>query len=184
MGKQRTSLIILLILCFAIVSISEIPIMKAESTIYIRADGSVEGTDKIQRDGNVYTFLGDISIDVSGIDGIIIERDNIVIDGAGYRIVHLEEPTAVTSEDGILVDGRSNVTITNVTVENFLIGISVTGSSNIIITKTNITNNYDGIQLSASHNNSIIDNQIVNNQGYPLSSGINLGYSENNKNSS
>ena len=60
--------------------------MKAESTIYIRADGSVEGTDKIQRDGDGYTFLGDISIDGSGIDCIVVERDNIIVDGAGYTL--------------------------------------------------------------------------------------------------
>ena len=30
-------------------------------SIYIRADGSVEGTDKIQRDGDVYTLISDIT---------------------------------------------------------------------------------------------------------------------------
>jgi hypothetical protein len=50
------------------------------STITIRSDGSVEGTDQIQREGNVYTFIGDIS-------GILkIEKDGITIDGAGYAI--------------------------------------------------------------------------------------------------
>jgi hypothetical protein len=86
MGEQKTALILLVILCFAGISISEISIVKAEGTIYIRADGSVEGTDKIQRNGNVYTFLGNISIDGSGVDGIIVERDNIVIDGADYAL--------------------------------------------------------------------------------------------------
>ena len=38
----------------------EIAIVKADVVIYIRADGSVEGTDKIQREGTVYTFTGDI----------------------------------------------------------------------------------------------------------------------------
>jgi len=40
--------------------------------IYIRADGSVEGTDKIQRDGDVYTLISDIS------GSIVVERENVV----------------------------------------------------------------------------------------------------------
>jgi len=51
-----------------LVSLVEIGIVKAESTIYIRADGNVEGTDKIQRDGNVYTFTGEI------LDSIVVEH--------------------------------------------------------------------------------------------------------------
>ena len=176
MKKKRASIILLLVLSFLMVTLPNVGIVKAESTIYIRADGIVEGTDTIQRDGNVYTFLGNISIDVSGIDGIIIERDNIVIDGAGYHLEHLEEPTGRTSEDGIFVQSQNNVTITNITIHNFLYGISVKESSNITITKTNITNNHGGISLSDSNNNSIIDNQIINNN-----SGIELHRSENNK---
>jgi hypothetical protein len=53
---------------------------QTNSTITIKPDGSVEGTDQIQREGNVYTFTGDIS-------GILkIEKDGITIDGAGYAI--------------------------------------------------------------------------------------------------
>jgi len=175
-GDRRAKLIMLLILSFFLVSLPQIGIVKAEGTIYIMSDGSVEGTDKIQRDGNVYTFLGNISIDVSGVDGIIIERDNIVIDGAGYYLEHLEKPTAYTSEDGIVVQRQNNGMITNVTVHNFLYGISVEASSNITITKTTITNNHGGYYALGSHNNSIIDNQIINNNN-----GIELHYSENNK---
>ena len=180
LGDKRATIILVMVLCSVVVSIPQILVVKAESTIYIRADGSVEGTDRIQRDGNIYTLLGNISIDVSAIDAIIIERDNIVINGAGYILSHLEEPTAMTSEDGIIIDGRTNVNITKLSVQNFLIGILVSGSSNITITKTNITNNYDGIVLSASNNNSILNNNILNNKGYPFSSGIRLAYSENN----
>jgi hypothetical protein len=47
-------------------------------TIYIRADGSIEGTNKIQRDGDVYIFISDIS------GSIVVERDNIVLEGSGF----------------------------------------------------------------------------------------------------
>ena len=51
----------LLILSVVFASFPQIGVVKAEGTIYIRDDGSVEGTDKILRDGNVYTLIGDIT---------------------------------------------------------------------------------------------------------------------------
>ena len=60
MGERRAVLIVVLVLCFAVVSIPQIVVVKAQGTIYIRADGSVEGTDKIQRNGNEYTFIDNI----------------------------------------------------------------------------------------------------------------------------
>jgi len=47
-------------------------------SISINADGSVTGTSNIQRDGNVYSFADSIS------GTILVQRDNAVIDGAGY----------------------------------------------------------------------------------------------------
>jgi hypothetical protein len=60
MREQKTALSLFLILCFGTISISTIGIVKADSTIYIRADGTVEGTDKIQWEGNVYTLTDNI----------------------------------------------------------------------------------------------------------------------------
>lgn len=57
--------------------------VKAGGTIYIKADGSVyppEAEALIHRDGDVYTFIADIN------DSIVVERDNIIIDGAGYTL--------------------------------------------------------------------------------------------------
>jgi len=50
--------------------------VKAEDTIYIKSDGSVEGTELLQRNGEVYTFLGDVS------GKIVVSKDFITIDGA------------------------------------------------------------------------------------------------------
>jgi len=68
--------------------------VKAEDTIYIKADGSVEGTDKIQRNGNIYTFTGDIS------DSIIVEKNDIVIDGAGYQLQGNNSEYGIKLESG------------------------------------------------------------------------------------
>ena len=86
-----------MILCFTVISTLEIGIVKAESTIYIRADGSVEGTDKIQRDGDVYTLTGDIS------GGITVQRNFTVIDGAGYTLHGNGEGFGVSIKMGVTV---------------------------------------------------------------------------------
>ncbi|MFC1487702.1 hypothetical protein ACFLRN_08465 [Thermoproteota archaeon] len=51
MRKLSAFILILLLSSFSI-TILNCRIVKAQSTIYIRADGSVEGTDKIQRNGD------------------------------------------------------------------------------------------------------------------------------------
>ena len=87
--------LVALILSLMLITLPEIGIVKAEGTIYIRSDGSVEGTDKIQQDGNVYTFTDDI------FDPIVVQRDNIVVDGAGYTL----QGTEVPDSKGIYLSG-------------------------------------------------------------------------------
>lgn len=160
MGVQKTALILLMSLCFAVVLIPEIWIVKAENTIYIRADGSVEGTDKIHQDGNVYTFLENVSIDGSGVDGIIVERDNIVIDGADYA---LQLTGDMKSSRGITLMERTNVTIKNLQILNFNFGIQLQNSSGNTVFRNYI--HPIGIKVNGSHNNTIIENHLVGRGG-------------------
>ncbi len=135
-----------------------IPEFPSESTIYIRVDGSIEGTDDIQRDGNIYTFTDNI------YDSLVVESDNVVVDGAGYSIEGTHNGIAQSSEGiGILVESRSKVTISNVTIQNFLYGIYINSSSNNLITKSNITNNNKGIIIEHSSHTIIRESQITNN---------------------
>ena len=82
--------------------------LQSSEFIYIASDGSIysstNATVPIQRVGNVYTFNGSI-IDYS----IVVQRDNIVVDGAGYTLQG-------QGEIGIDVSYRSNVTIRNVQI--------------------------------------------------------------------
>ena len=80
MGDRRAALILLLILCSVLVAFPNVEIVKAESTVYIRADGTVEGTYKILRDGNLYAFTDNI------YSPIVVEKDDVVIDGEGYTL--------------------------------------------------------------------------------------------------
>jgi parallel beta-helix repeat protein len=163
-GNTRATLILSLILCFVMVTLSNIGIVEADGPIYIRADGSVEGTDRIQRDGNIYTFTGNIDVydPYSHIGaGIWIQKDDIIIDGVGYSI-----QTQVGVNKGIDLTARSNVTVKNMKIKGFDKGINLEDSSN----NTILGNDLDGSGLTGyptglwvwnSSNNNIHGNTIT-----------------------
>lgn len=156
MKKPTPVIVLLLVLSFALVSLPIIEVVKADTTIYIRADGSVDGTDKIQRDGNAYTFTDDI------FDPIVVDRDNIVIDGAGYTLQGNGSGVGILGITGVSLDYRSNVTIKNIQIKNFYSGIWLRDSSNNTISGSNIIENHFGIFISGSFN-VISGNTITNN---------------------
>jgi parallel beta-helix repeat protein len=128
--------------------------VKASRTVYIRADGSIDPSGApIQRNGNFYTLTGNISSDSAGI---VIERDNIVLDGSEYSV------QGAGSEIGIDVSDRRNVTIRNVKVSTFEYGIRLSYSSNSTISKTDLAHNRFSIYLSSSSNNSVYQNTVKN----------------------
>jgi parallel beta-helix repeat protein len=151
-GKQIPMLMLLLILGSLAVFVSNIHVVKAESTIYIRANGSVEGTDKIQRMVDIYTFTADIC------GSIVVERDNVVLNGAGYVL------QGDGSQNGIALNGISNATIKSLTLSSFNIGIVVMGSDGNKILENTITDSFRGLDFTASENNTVSGNYIANNQ--------------------
>ena len=155
-------LVLLLFLSIVLVSFPQIETVKAEGTIYIRADGSVEGTDKIQRNENVYTFLGNISVEGTQVDGIIVERDNIVIDGAGYTLQYVGNLSYLfRGINGINLTARNGVTIKNMRIIDFVFNVQLYKSSNNTILSNYVSTSELGIALSDAHNNSISQNEIV-----------------------
>jgi len=157
--KSASVLVLLLFLSFVLVSFPQIGIVKAETTIYIRADGTVEGTDKLQRNGDVYTFTGDI------FDSIVVEKDDIILDGMEYTL----QGNGIG--EGIRLDGRTNVTIKNVQVRDFEPCIYLDNSSNNEISGNTLTSKGAGpqwiIQLrNLSNNNRISENVIEQEAGW------------------
>jgi len=153
-------LILLLFLSITLVSLPQIEIVKAEGTIYIRSDGSVEGTDKIQQDGNVYTFTDDI------FDPIVVQRDNIVVDGAGYILQGIGGGMGIHGITGVSIDDRSNVTVKNIQMKNFFYSIRLRNSSNNTIYGNKIIENHFGIDVSDSSFNIISGNTLTNNDAF------------------
>jgi len=136
----------------------------ATGTIYIKVDGSVDpSTAPIHRDGDSYTFIGNM------YDSIVIQKNNIIIDGAGYTVQGIGNGT------GIKLDRRSNVTIKNVEINAFDSGIGLYSSSNNSISGNNIKNNSYGVFFTNSSGNSISGNNITGGSG-----AIELIYSSSN----
>ncbi|HEX69427.1 MAG TPA: hypothetical protein ENG10_03945 [Candidatus Bathyarchaeota archaeon] len=126
-------------------------------TVYIRADGSIDPSDApiITYDNVTYRLTDNIA---SFGDGIVVERDNLIIDGADHTL----EGTEAYESKGIDLSGRTNVTVQNTQIKHFYYGISLYSSSNNSIIGNNIANNEYGIALGYS-SNSIYHNNFIGN---------------------
>ena len=165
-NTKTKALTLLLVFSFVLVSLPKIGIVKAEnSRIYIRADGKVAGTNKIKREGDVYTFTGDIGT-ANWSYGIIIKRDNIVVDGAGHLLKghgdlgFLQSKPIIT---GIHLEGRNNVTIKNLHITGFNSGFKGNYCTNIKILGNNMTKIATNIIFQYSSHNIISGNKMINN---------------------
>jgi len=158
MRSKVISVVMLILLLTSMLTLaSDIRLGEADGPIYIiyiRADGSVEpDTTPISTIDNVtYTFTDNIS----SFYGIVIERDNVVVNGAGYIL------QGTGSGKGVDLTGRHNVTIKGTKIKGFKRGIYIHSASNNTICGNNITNNGYGIDLLSS-NNIFRSNRMVNN---------------------
>lgn len=155
---------------------SRIQLVKASGTITIKSDGTIDPPNApISRTGTTYSLNDNIT------DSILVEKNNIIINGAGHTL------QGSGSGRGIDLSRRSNVTVTTTRITNFsygiwleefannntlhlnhiadgLIGISLDNSSYNIVTSNDLISNYEGILISTSSNhNTIIANNITNN---------------------
>jgi len=154
MEKKTVSAVTLTLLLIGILTLAfNIQPVRASGTIYIRADGSVDPpTAPISTFDNVtYTFIGNIS------DSIVVERDNIVVDGAGYIV------QGTGSGKGMDLSWGRNVTIKNMEIKAFEYGIYSTAGLNNI-SGNNITNNSNGVLFYCSSKDNICGNNITNNK--------------------
>jgi len=153
------------------------PAKADSSTIYIRADGSIEPTTpQISSSDNVtYALTGNLS------SSIVVEKDNITIDGNAYALVGDQ----ILNSRGIDLSGRTNVTVTNVGIMAFYCGIFLNSSLNDVVRGNYLINNgwYDhgfGISLISSSNNTISENEVKHDWVTGTAYGITLDHSPNN----
>ena len=188
--KKIVSTFVLLFLSLLLCSCSQfvdfasanfLPAPVPDHSIEITAGGAVTGTNKIQRSGNVYTFTGDI------VGSIVIFRNGIVVDGAGYTLqgngyrtgIWFQAITDVTIKDlhitnltcgieftyGMEMDGCTDITLSGNTITDNEYGITFwlfSGSNHVL--DNIIANNTYGIILSHCPNNIFRNNQLINNK--------------------
>lgn len=170
--KRVVSIIVLLLLFVGLLALAnDIEPVKSiwVGAVYIRADGSIEPPDApiITYDNITYMLKSNIT---SSDYGIIIEKDDIVIDGAGFEVA------GTGYGIGIDLSNRINVTVKSITVKNFQTGILLNNSlSNNIFENNLITNKWYGVYLENSNNSKIIQNRIEKNRH-----GVVLLHSKNN----
>jgi len=132
-------------------------------TIYIRSDGSVDPFDApIQRDGDYYALLENI---VSNGDGIVIERNDTVIDGSGCTL------QGNGTGSGVYLTGMENVTVKNTIIHSFGRGILAMGSSHTTIIENHVLSNYySGIEIHECYEafNYIAENNVTPNNVYGI----------------
>jgi len=160
--KVNASKVIFLVV-LTIISLCAVNIQPVNSQsvgfIYISSDGSIitssNITVPIQQDGDVYTFT-------DNIDGyyLVVQRNNIVVDGAGYYL-------AGQGERGVDLSSRNNVTIKNLQIVSNFYGIYLYGASGNTISGNTLAQNSYGLYLNEASQNTIIENSVTNN-GYGL----------------
>jgi parallel beta-helix repeat protein len=180
MKRKTLTLVMGLILSFLFCGIL---VQNVESqsfeTIFIKADGNLEGTNKIQRVGNIYMFTSNIA------GSIVIETNNAVLDGAGFTLqgeitingnnVEIKDLKIFAPDIAIEIYGSGCSIIEN-DVEANITGISIRDSNNNVISDNIIDANAAGIGLTYSSYNLVTGNSVSSR----LIAGVGLLYSNNN----
>jgi parallel beta-helix repeat protein len=136
---------------------TKIQFVRASGTIYIKADGSIDPpTAPIQRDGDSYRVTGNITSDA---DGIVIDRDNMTLDGNWCVI----QGTVAQPTVGIRIWENHNVTIINARTESFDVGVSIFDSGDVNLTRNTLSHARFGIVIVSSSNYTVSANTVVAN---------------------
>jgi parallel beta-helix repeat protein len=161
MRRIVSVMILALLLAGTFVLAFNVELVRAQSeTIYINSDGSVSPSDApISSVDNVtYTFTAGV-YNGQGQDGIIVERSNIVIDGAGYTV------WGSWYGAGFYLVSVSNVTVENVSIEDFEYGVYLLDSNNSVVSGTSdLGVSYGaGIEIYSSFNDTVAGNSSTGN---------------------
>jgi parallel beta-helix repeat protein len=197
MKRVISAILLVTLLTSILCSAFKIMPVGAVGTIYIRADGSIDPpmSPIYTTDNTTYTLTGNITADVNGI---VIERNNIVVDGIGFTLQGAGAGVGFTLN-------ANNVTIRRTviagfdaagssfaaaiysfsTINNIIVNDTITGnkwgvdlewvSGYIIVGNSIVSQNESGIYMRESRNNIIYENDINKNKN-----GITLADSSNN----
>lgn len=123
------------------------------------SDGSIDPpTAPVSSSDNVTYKLTD-SIITNSINAVVLERSNIILDGAGFTL----NGTNQGGSCGIYLTGISNVTITNISIRSFHNGIYEDRCFNCNVVETSLSSDSYGIYYQSSNFNTIEGNNIADN---------------------
>jgi parallel beta-helix repeat protein len=157
--KERTlrrlvsSLIVaLLFLSLFVFTFTVLPAKAQSGTIIINPNGSITPSNAniTTSDKVTYTFNGDND------EPIVVQRSNIIIDGAGHTLRGNELGT-----NGTYWNGINNVTLKNLNIKGFSGGVYVENSTHNKIVSTNIAACGNGICLYSSSNNVLSGDNVT-----------------------
>jgi len=177
MKKTVSVFILLFVLFLAYISLQFVDLVSANFLppppptvqVYIRPDGTVDpATTPITRFGDVYVFADNLLNHT-----LEVQRDNIVVDGAGFTL------KGVGVNAGITLSGRKNVTIKNLDIRNYVMSVWLQQSTNNTISDNSMLTCANVI-LDSSSNNQITANSITGQDtGYGYGVQVNSGSSKN-----
>jgi len=176
---KKTITIAFLLLVLSTPPIAGLGLASLESTVprvCILPDGSIDPADvPIQRDGDLYTFTDNVCAQ------IVVDKDNVVIDGAGYVLQgtyngtrtdlwvvgqgpdqEYDDTVPWTIGIDLANENRHCLTIKNLNLKDFYIGTYLWTSNNTI-TCCAVSDNIVGILLSGD-SNTITHNYIARNE--------------------
>lgn len=118
------------------------------------------------------TLINDLDCSGENKDVLRISADNVVLDcDKQFNLIKAKQ-----DYQGIIISGRSDVTVRDCQVEGANVGISVRNSRDITLEKNTLTNNNDfGISFIGTSNSNLIDNTLGGNR-----QGINIENSGSN----
>lgn len=141
--------------------------VNASGIIYIMADGSIDPPScPIQREGDLYILTGNISSD---LDGIVINRPDIVFEGSGFTIQGTKAPSIPVT---LMTEGKGhrgigvetdNATVRNVNLKGFDVGIIFDATYADTLLDNSVTDCTFGISLSWCTEITLSRNSLVNN---------------------
>jgi len=163
MKRTALALLLLLLLVFSTVIVALFILFGAQtySAVTIRPDGNIEGTSLIQRQGDTYTLMGNLSC------GVHVQKSDIVIDGAGYAIKGGDSNRIGISLSNNVPVNPSRAQIKNVTVKNLKIincsfAIEFVPSVNDTFIGNYVADCTIGFNIWWTHNHTLIHNTIEN----------------------
>ena len=146
------------VLCLASVLLLPVASGNSQSTVdelpegvHISEDGAVNPSDApIARDGNVYTLTGNVTY------SIIVEKDNITIDGAGYSMLG----KVGQYHGSVELDHRRGVTVRNLVVKDTHRAFDLTYADDNTIVGNTIINSERAVYFWWSWRNNVTGNMI------------------------